>query len=151
MVLPFSKFYAKIWVGFCLNTGKHFFLEVSFWSHQKEHRVCLKNGIRDFRNSTPFERSVCLYVTISVSFERFEYFNFERVFLENETFLKKHEYQRLKMHHFHTKLPYQKPMLRQNEWRVLNGPITKNGFLPVTTSFFWKFCFSLKTSYKGLI
>ena len=24
-------------------------------------------------------------------------------------------------------------------------------FLPVTTLFFWKFCFSLRTSYKGLI
>ena len=31
-------------------------------------------------------------MTISVSFERFEYFNFERVFLENETFSKKREY-----------------------------------------------------------
>ena len=30
MVAPSSKFYGKIWVGFCLNTGKHFFLEVSF-------------------------------------------------------------------------------------------------------------------------
>ena len=38
------------------------------------------------------------------------------------------------MHHFHTKLPYQKAMLRQIEW-----------VLPVTTLFFWKFCFSLRT------
>ena len=29
---------------------------------------------------------------------------------------------------FHTKLPYQKPMLRQ-----INGPITKNGVLSVAT------------------
>ena len=27
----------------------------------------------------------------------------------------------------------------------------KNGVLPVTTLFFWKFCFSLRTSYKELI
>ena len=40
---------------------------------------------------------------------------------------------RLKTHHFHTKLLYQKPMLRQIEWWVQNGPITKNGVLPVTT------------------
>ena len=26
----FSKVYDKIYVGFCLNTGKRFFLEVSF-------------------------------------------------------------------------------------------------------------------------
>ena len=49
---------------------------------------------------------------------------------------------RLKMHHFHTKLPYQKPMLKQIEWGVWNEPITKNGVLPVTTLFFWKFYFS---------
>ena len=30
MVAPLSKFYGKIWVGFCLDTGKRFFLEVSF-------------------------------------------------------------------------------------------------------------------------
>ena len=38
MVAPFSKFYGKIWVSFCLNTGKRFFLEVSFSSQQKEYR-----------------------------------------------------------------------------------------------------------------
>ena len=42
-------------------------------------------------------------------------------------------------------------MLRQIEWWILNGPITKNGVLPVTTLFFWKFCFSLRTSYKKLM
>ena len=35
MVAPFSKFYGKIWVSFYLNTGKRFFLEVSFLSQQK--------------------------------------------------------------------------------------------------------------------
>ena len=30
MVAPFSRFYGKICVGFCLNTGRRFFLEVSF-------------------------------------------------------------------------------------------------------------------------
>ena len=29
-------------------------------------------------------------------------------------------------------------MLRQMEWRLQNGPITKSGFLLVTTLFFWK-------------
>ena len=58
---------------------------------------------------------------------------------------------RLKTHHFHTKLPYQNPMLRQIEWWVQNGPIKKDGVLPVTNLFFWKFCFSFRTSYKELI
>ena len=36
-------------------------------------------------------------------------------------------------------------MLRQIEWRLQNGPITKGGVLPVTTVFFWKICFSFRT------
>ena len=52
MIAPFSKFYSKIWVGFCLNTGKHFFLEISFSSQQNERSS--KNGTRDSENSTPF-------------------------------------------------------------------------------------------------
>ena len=57
----------------------------------------------------------------------------------------------MKSQHFHTKLLCQKPILRQIEWGVQNGPIRKNGVLPVTTLFFRKFCFSLRTSYKKLI
>ena len=30
-------------------------------------------------------------------------------------------------------------MLRQIEWRLQNGPITKSGVLPVTTYFFGEF------------
>ena len=33
----FQQVYGKIWVSFCLNTGKRFFLEVLFSSQQKEH------------------------------------------------------------------------------------------------------------------
>ena len=35
-----------------------------------------KNGARDFQNSPLFERLACSYMTISVTFERFQYFNF---------------------------------------------------------------------------
>ena len=45
----------------------------------------------------------------------------------------------------------QKPVLRQMEWGAQNSPVTKNGVLPVTTLFFWKFYICLKTSYKELI
>ena len=30
-------------------------------------------------------------------------------------------------------------MLRQIEWQLQNGPVTKSGVFPVTTLFFWKF------------
>ena len=83
MVAPFSKFYSKFWVGFCHNTGKRIFLEI------KRAQILLKNCTRDFQNSSLFERSACFYVTISGKFERFQYFNFETDFLENENLFKK--------------------------------------------------------------
>ena len=42
MVAPFSKFYSKIWCGFCLSTGKHFFLEVSGLRQFLETEIPLK-------------------------------------------------------------------------------------------------------------
>ena len=58
---------------------------------------------------------------------------------------------RLKTHHFHAKLSYQKSMLRKIEWWVQNGPIVKNGVLPVPNLLFWKFCLILRISYKELL
>ena len=43
----------------------------------------------DFKNSPPFERSACFYMTNSGSFEHFQYFNFETDFLENENLFQK--------------------------------------------------------------
>ena len=51
--------------------------------------VPLKNGTRDFQNSFPLERSACFYMTIKGNFERFQYFNFETDFLENENLFQK--------------------------------------------------------------
>ena len=53
------------------------------------------------------------------------------------------------MPHFHIKLPYQKPMLGQIEWWVQNGPITRNGVLPVTTLFFGNFVSVLEPFIKS--
>ena len=54
-----------------------------------------------------------------------------------------------------TSFPYKTDIseanVRQIEWWVQNGTITKNGVLPVTTLVFWKFWFSLRTSCKELI
>ena len=75
-------------------------------------------------------------MTISGNFETFQYFNFEADFQENQNVFQKTGIEntkifllkalKLKTHHFYTKLPYQKPRLRQIEWWVRNGPITKN-------------------------
>ena len=82
MIAPFSKFYSKTWIGFCLNNGKRFFLEFSLYSQQKDH-IFLKNSTRDFQNSPPFDRWACFYVTITGNFEHFQYFNLETDFHEN--------------------------------------------------------------------
>ena len=58
---------------------------------------------------------------------------------------------RLKAQHFQNKLLCQKPMLRQIEWEVQNGPITMNDVFLVTILFSWKFYFILRTSYIELI
>ena len=89
------------------------------------------------------------------SLKVFNTLTLKKIFWKTKIFFKKLEYRFLvlwlKTHHFHTKLPHQKPMIRQIEWWLQNGPIKKNGDLPVTTLFFWKFCFSLRTSYKELV
>ena len=51
--------------------------------------ILKSNGTRDFQNSPSFERSTCFYVTITTYFERFQYFNFEADFLENESLSQK--------------------------------------------------------------
>ena len=89
----------------------------------------------DFQNSPPFEKSACFYVTISGNFESYQYLNFETDFLENENFFQKTG---APFFSWKLKLSYQKPMLRQIEWREQKGYIAKNGVLPVTTSFFFK-------------
>ena len=90
MVVSFSKFYDKIWVGFCLNTGKRFYLSRhSILKPTERAYILLKNDTMDFQNSPPFVRSVCFFVTISGNFGRFQYFNFETDFLENENLLQK--------------------------------------------------------------
>ena len=51
---------------------------------------------------------------------------------------------------FHPKPLCQKPMLRQVDLGVQNGPITKNRVLAKTNLFFRKFCFSLRIDLISL-
>ena len=144
-------FTAKLELVFFLNIRKHFFLRVLILKPAERTQVLLKNGTRDFRNSPPFQRSACFPVTTSESFKRFQYFKFEIDFLEksfsrNWSNVCQLKPLRLKTHHFHSKLLCLKPMLRQIEWRLQNGPIPKSGVLPVTTLFFWKICSTFRTS-----
>ena len=101
-------------------------------------------------------RDRCIFMWQSVEIlNDFNTLTLKQVFWKTKSFFKKLEYpffvESTKIEKASFPYKYQKPMLRQIEWWVQNGPITKNGVLPVTTLFFWKFCFSLRTSYKKLI
>ena len=59
MNTPSGMFYSKIWVGFCLNTGKvlSFKFERFHFKAKRKSIGSSKNGTRDFQNSPLFERS----------------------------------------------------------------------------------------------
>ena len=82
MVVPFSKFYGKIYVGFVLKTK---FLQ---GFHFKVNRNIIGSSKKQYSKQPSFGDIVMFYVTISENFERFQYFNFEPDFLENKSFSK---------------------------------------------------------------
>ena len=121
LLLP-ASFKAKFGLAFVL-TLESAFLSGFILKPTERAQVLLKSGTRDFQNSLPFERSACFYMTIAENFKRFQYFDFETDFPENENLFSKNwsivfqlKAVRLKMHYFHTKVPYQRPMLRQIKW-----------------------------------
>ena len=59
-----------------------------------------------------------------------------QTFLNNWSTVFQLKVPRLKAQHFRAKMFCQKSMLRQIDWGVKNGPISKNGVLPVTALFF---------------
>ena len=115
-----------------------------------------KNG-RDFQKCPPFERSAYFYLTINGNFERFQYFNFETDFLENKNIFQKAGVQflventKIKNASFLYKTAMSKVSVKTNRMGSVKWTMKKNGVLSVTTFFFRKICFSLKTSYKELV
>ena len=78
-------------------------------------------------------------MTISGNFERFKYFNFETKFLENENLFQKLEYRflvasiNIENGSFRNKTAISEGNVKKNIMVSANGPIAKNGDLPVTT------------------
>ena len=85
----FQQVLREIWIGFCINTWKRFFLEVLFKANRKSIGSSKKNDTKDFQNSPPFERPARFHVALSRNFKRFQYFNFVTGFLENENLFQK--------------------------------------------------------------
>ena len=102
----------------------------------------LKKGTRDFQNSPPSERSACFYVTTIGNFECFHYFVFETNFLKNKKLFQKTRVPFFSSKYYYCKrnIPHKialsQPHVKTNRMGSTNGPITKEGVLPVTTLIF---------------
>ena len=81
----------------------------------------------------------------------------KQIFWKTKTFLKKLECRvlaestKIENASFPFKTATSEANVKTNRMVKQNRSIAKNGVLPETSSFFWKFCFSLRTSYKELI
>ena len=81
-------------------------------------------------------------MTISGNFERFQYFNFETDFLENENLIPKLEYRflvestKIEKASFPHKTAIAEFNVKKNRMVSKSEPITNNKGLPVTTLFF---------------
>ena len=81
----------------------------------------------------------------------------KQLFWKRKTFVNKLERRFFRWLHKHEKRIaleqncHAKTNVKTNKMESTNGPMTKNGFLPLTTLFFWRFNFSIRTSYKQLI
>ena len=81
-----NKFYGKIWIGFCLKTGKRFFIEILFQSQQKDLRF-LKKAVLGI-----FKTALCLrdHSVFHWRFWTFSMFlSLKLVFSKTKTFFKK--------------------------------------------------------------
>ena len=59
------SFAAKFVLVFCLNTGKHFLVEVSFWSQLKEHRFFWKKVLGILKITQPLrDRHVFMWQSV---------------------------------------------------------------------------------------
>ena len=74
-----------------------------------------------------------------------------------KTFFKKLEYHfsvesaKIENASFPYKTAISEANVKTNRMVSQNGPVTKNGVLPVTTLFFLRFCFSFRAFYEELI
>ena len=81
----------------------------------------------------------------------------EQIFWITKTFFKKLDYRlvvestKIKKASWPYKTAMSEANFKTNKIGDEKVPITKNGVLSVTTLLFWKFCFSVRTSYKELI
>ena len=146
-MVPFNKFYGKIWVSFCLSTRKRFSLEVLFWSQQKEHRFFQKMVPGIFKITLLLrERHVFIWQSLE-TLNVFNTLTLKEVFSKTRKFFKKLEL-----------LLLWTSLIQSNKIENVTCPC-KTALLEASVKtveflhyfIFWKFHFSLRISYKELI
>ena len=87
MVAPFSKFYGKSWVGFCLNTWK--LLRGLILKPTERALVLLKNGTGDCQIALHFrDRHVFIWQSVEI-LNVFNTLTLKQIFWKTKTFFKK--------------------------------------------------------------
>ena len=110
IVVPFSKFYGKTSVGFCPNTGKRFFWEISFWGQQKKCRCYWKTLLGIFKILFRFRDRHIFREQLLEILNMFNTLTLEQIFRKTKTFPKSWsavfylKVLRLKAQHSHKKL-----------------------------------------------
>ena len=96
-------------------------------------------------------------MTISESFKRFQYFHFEINFLESKNFFQKAgvpflvESSKIENTSFPFKTALSEANVKTNRMATTKWTYHKERSFASNYFIFWKFCFSLRTSYKELI
>ena len=103
-----------------------------------------------------FQRSACFMWQSVEILNAFNTLTLKQIFWKTKTFFRKLEYHFLvestKIKNAYIPRKTAKPEANVKTNRMVSTKwITKNGVLPVTNLYFWKFCFNLRTSYKRLI
>ena len=92
MVVPISKFYGKIWVSFCLTTGKRFLLYVSFQNQQKQRKFFYKTVVGIFKIALLLkDRHVFVWHLVQI-LNVLNTVILKWIFWKTKTFIKKLEY-----------------------------------------------------------
>ena len=149
MVAPFSKFSGKIWVGFCLNTGKRFFLEISFWSGY---------GTRDFQDIALRLRDWHAFMWESVEILNVcNTLTLKQILRKTKTFFKKLKYRflvestKIENALFSYKSAISEANVKTNRMVSTKWTYHKERIFASNYFIFWKFYFSFRTLYKELI
>ena len=141
MFAPFSKFCGKICVCFCLNTRKRFFLGVI-----GSREIALR--LRD--------RHVFLWLSVKI-LNVFNTLSLQQIFWKTKTFIKKLKYcflvecTKIENAPFPYKTAISKPNVKTNRVVGTKWTYHREWSFASTYLFYWKFCFSLRTSYIELI